>query len=122
MKELPKKHEYSKDMRIADDRLYVAADHDMSCKDIAHDMGWEQPVVRVPGFLPEQGAQLCSFSSEDQEELCRQLEAAGLKDFQLKTGFRNLAGGFQTETYGGKGVLDDTVDGEASGEDALLYY
>ena len=80
MKELPKKHEYIKDMRITGDRLYVAADHDMSCKDIVHDMGWEQPVVRVPGFLPEQGAQLCSFSSENQEALCRQLEAAGLKE------------------------------------------
>ena len=61
MKELPKKHEYIKDMRITGDRLYVAADHDMSCKDIVHDMGWEQPVVRVPGFLPEQGAQLLSL-------------------------------------------------------------
>ena len=122
MKELPKKHEYIKDMRITGDRLYVAADHDMSCKDIVHDMGWEQHVVRVPGFLPEHMERGWEFSSEDQEELCRQLEAAGLKDFQLKTGFTDLAGGFQAENSGGKGVLDGAADQEGSGEDALLYH
>ena len=122
MKELPKKYEYSKDMRIAGDRLYVAADRSVSCKDVARDLGWEKSVVRVPGFLPEHGAIACEFSSEDEEALCRELETAGLKDFHLKTGFRDLAGGFQAEHSGDQGVLAGAADQEGSGEDALLYH